>query len=407
MTGKILLSLMLISTITLGMGSKAEVPKIDIEGTKTVVDANNQFCFELYQNLKDKEAGNIFFSPFSISMALAMVYEGARGETQLEMEKVFHFPMDEKTRHESFASVHQQINKKDARYKISTANALWIQKDYRLLPEYLQTIQRYYAGYATNVDFIGATEQARQQINSWVETKTNNKIKDLFPPGSLNPLSKLVITNAIYFKGNWVKQFDKNLTTEEDFRVNESKTNKVMMMSRNDPEAIFNYAETENLQILEMPYEGEDLAMIVLLPKDDDLKSLEDSLILGKVKEWQGLVAMRRVDVYIPRFTFKTKYFLSSNLSEMGMRLAFSEQADFSGIDGTKNLSIQIVVHQAFVDVNEEGTEAAAATGVAVGITSVGPRIPVFRADHPFIFMIQEKNTGNILFFGRVAEPEE
>jgi len=380
------------------------------ESIISVVNASNQFALDFYFNIKDDEKGNIFYSPYSISTALAMTYEGARGKTADEIQSVFHFPKDDATRRSSVAAIYNGLNKKDAKYRLHTANALWVQKGYQLLNGYTDTIEKYYLGKATNVDFAGATEHARQTINNWVEDKTDNKIKDLFPQGSLNSLTRLVLTNAIYFKGIWVKEFAKSETGEEDFRVSKDQTVKVPMMRRADNEAKFNYAETEELQILEMLYEGGDLSMLVLLPRSDDLRPLEDSLTLKKLNEWENELKEQRLDVYMPRFTFERKYFLNENLKEMGMPLAFtppgmSPGADFSGIAGDKELFIQLVVHQAFVDVNEEGTEAAAATGVSVGIVSVGPQIPIFRADHPFIFIIQEKETGNILFLGRVINP--
>jgi len=380
------------------------------ESIISVVNASNQFALDFYFNIKDDEKGNIFYSPYSISTALAMTYEGARGKTADEIQSVFHFPKDDATRRSSVAAIYNGLNKKDAKYRLHTANALWVQKGYQLLNGYTDTIEKYYLGKATNVDFAGATEHARQTINNWVEDKTDNKIKDLFPQGSLNSLTRLVLTNAIYFKGIWVKEFAKSETGEEDFRVSKDQTVKVPMMRRADNEAKFNYAETEELQILEMLYEGGDLSMLVLLPRSDDLRPLEDSLTLKKLNEWENELKEQRLDVYMPRFTFERKYFLNENLKEMGMPLAFtppvmSPGADFSGISGDRDLFIQLVVHQAFVDVNEEGTEAAGATGVSVGIVSIGPRIPIFRADHPFIFIIQEKDTGNILFLGRVINP--
>ena len=392
-----------------GCVKQPATPKVDDtgatpEGIKNVVDANNQFSLELYSNIKDKEEGNIFFSPYSISTALAMTYEGARGQTADEIQSVFHFPEDSNVRRPNFAAVYNQLNKGDAKYKLNTANALWVQQDFQLLDDYTNTVETHYGGKATNVDFVGTTEQARQTINNWVEDETNNKIKNLFPQGSLTPLSRLVLTNTIYFKGTWVEQFDKSDTRDEDFRVSSDQTVKVPMMRRTDKDAKFNYTETEDLQILEMLYEGEDLSMLVLLPKNDDIKLLEESLTLEKLSDWKNQLRKQRVNVFMPKFTFDTKYFLNENLKEMGMPLAFLESADFSGIDGTKSLFIQIVVHQAFVDVNEEGTEAAAATGVGIGITSV-PQIKIFRADHPFIFIIQERGTGNILFLGRVVNP--
>ncbi len=376
------------------------------ESIADVVKASNQFALEFYSNLKEKETGNIFFSPYSISTAVSMVYEGARAETASEIRKVFHLPENDADRRSSVAAIYNQLNKKDAKYKLSTANALWVQQDYKLLPEYLATVEKYYGGKATNVDFVGATEKTREKINAWVESQTNDKIKDLFPKGSLTPTTRLVLTNAVYFKGIWVKQFEKKQTKDEDFKISESETVKVPMMSRTDEKAIFGYAEDKDLQILEMPYEGDDLSMLVFLPADGKLSDLEKTLTPENLGKWRKDMSEQRVRVYIPKFTFDTKYTLNDNLAKLGMPSAFmAGKADMSGINGGKDLFIQTVIHQAFVDVNEEGTEAAAATGVSVGITSVGPKPLVFRADHPFIFLIQEKQTGNILFIGRVANP--
>jgi serpin B len=387
------------------MGGKIDLPEPPEGDVKKVVDGNNRFCLNLYKNLSEREKGNIFYSPFSITMAMAMVFEGAKGWVAGEIHDVFGFPLENRIRQETFRYLYQELNKRNAKYDLNIANALWIQKYYTILPEYLKVIQKYYDGYARNVDFISQTEQTRRMINQWVEEKTRRKIIDLIPPGSLDRNSRLVITNAIYFKGRWVRQFDKSLTTEEDFWVTESKSIKVQMMKLVDPKARFKYAETDELQILELPYEGDNLSMIIFLPRKNDLRVIENKFSLEQLEEWRELLKEIRVEVYIPRFTFRTRYDLTANLCQLGMPNAFAPHCDFSGIDGTKNLYIKAVVHQAYVDVNEEGTEAAGATGVVVGITSVGPAVPIFRADHPFIFLIQDKN-GNILFFGRVVEPQ-
>ncbi|MDY6866241.1 MAG: serpin family protein [Halobacteriota archaeon] len=377
------------------------------EKEMAVVNSSNQFALDLYSNLREED-GNVFFSPYSISTALAMTYEGARGETAEEIQSVFYFPVDDETRRRSFEAIHNNFNKEDADYKLETANALWIQEDYRILDEYIDTIEKYYGGRATNLDFINSTEDSRQTINSWVEEKTNNKIKDLFPQGSLDRYTRLVLTNAIYFKGDWVKQFDESDTRDEDFRVSSNQTVKVPMMRRTGKEERFNYTETEELQLLEMLYEGEELSMLILLPKNDDIESIEESLTFENLGDWKSELRTQQVNVFIPKFTFTTRYSLNENLKEMGMPSAFTEkEADFSGIDGTYKLLIQSVVHQAFVDVNEEGTEAAAATGVSFGITSLPPEPKTFRADHPFIFIIQERETGTILFLGRVTDPSQ
>ncbi|MBW2984535.1 serpin family protein [Candidatus Woesearchaeota archaeon] len=379
----------------------ADDSKATAEGVKTVVDANNQFALDLYSKLKG-EGGNVFFSPYSISTALAMTYEGARGQTAEEMKGVFYFP-DSDVMRPSFARIYNLINKEDKKYKLHTANALWAQQDYAFLPEYLGLVEQYYGGKTTNLDFVTKTEESRKIINDWVEDKTNNKIKDLIPPGAINAMTRLVLTNAIYFKGNWLKQFKKSDTYEADFRVSPDKTVKVEMMSMSGKESKFNYAETEELQILEMLYDGEELSMLLLLPREDDITALENSLTAEKLDEWKGMLREREIVVNIPKFTFETKYFMVPTLTEMGMPTAFSANADFSGMDGTRNLFISNVIHQAFVEVNEEGTEAAAATAVIVALTAMPTNM--FIADHPFIFIIQERETGDILFLGKVMDP--
>lgn len=377
----------------------------------TVVGANNQFAFDLYSEYRS-EKGNIFFSPYSISTALTMTYEGARGKTAEEMQEVLRIPKsDEKRRLES-AKIYDQMNKGNKEYKLSTANALWAQKDYQFLEEYINNVEEYYGGKTTNLDFIRETEKSRVTINDWVENQTNNKIKNLIPKGAVNSITRLVLTNAIYFKGAWVLQFNEKDTKDENFKTNSGKTVKVPMMKLTGDDAEFNYVKADKVQVLELPYDGEDLSMLLILPEEGDLKKLERSISVKKLSEWKGALKKQRVDIYIPKFKFETKYFMAETLKKMGMPMAFKwPGADFSGMDGTKDLYIDNVIHQAFVEVNEEGTEAAAATAVIMGWGSVGdvegPVIPIFRADHPFIFIIQQKETGNILFMGRVSDPNE
>lgn len=378
----------------------------------SVVNANNRFAFDLYSKYKSKD-GNIFYSPYSISSALAMAYEGARGKTAEEMQAVFHFPQDAAIRRESFLKIDQIINKKDKRYILNIANALWALKDYKFLDDYFESVEKYYGGKVTNLDFANETEKSRLTINSWVERQTNNKIKDLISQNVLQPITRLVLTNAIYFKGSWLKQFDKKDTKEEGFRISPANKIKAQMMRLSGQKTNFNYGETDSLQILELPYEGNDLSMLVLLPREDDLKAIEESLNSEKLSEWKNLLRSEEVNVYLPKFKFETKYFMARDFREMGMPAAFTPgidfggEADFSGMTGNKNLNIDEVVHQAFIDVNEEGTEAAAATAVfmAPGSISIPKPIKIFRADHPFIFLIQDRESGNILFVGRVNNP--
>ena len=218
--------------------------------------------------------------------------------------------------------------------------------------------------------------------------------------------TRLVLTNAIYFKAKWLIQFDADKTSDEYFRVNPDKSIKVPMMQPTSQKSTFNYTQNKDLQILEMPYAGEDLSMLILLPLDDDIEALENSFTLEKLTEWKKSLRKRRVNIYIPRFKFETKYFMKNTLRDLGMPTAFTNLADFSGMTGKKDLRIDKVIHQAFIEVNEEGTEAAAATGVTMTMRSKKPPTPIFKADHPFIFLIHQKDTGNILFMGRVNNPK-
>jgi len=383
------------------------------DAEKNVVDANNRFAFNLYSTLsKDPiyDKGNLFFSPFSISSALAITYEGAQGTTADEIQSVFFFPKDDAARRGGFQQLFRGINQGNSRYILKTANALWAEKTYPFLPDYMDTAQTYYSANATNLDFRNQPEDSRITINRWVEDQTNDRIRDLIPQGIITTLTRLVITNAVYFKGTWVKQYDKNDTREDTFAVAPGNTVPIQMMERTDEDAIFNYTETGRLQVLEMPYAkdgGKQLSMLVLLPKANDLAAVEDSLTVQQLSELRNRLRSQRVKVFFPRFTLETKYSLSPVLATMGMPTAFTFHADLSGMDGTQNLYVREVVHQAFVDVNEEGTEAAAATAVVIELKSmqIDEQVPVFRADHPFLFLIQDNDTGNILFLGRVMNP--
>jgi len=372
---------------------------------RDVIEANNRFAINLYSQYKSEE-GNIFFSPFSISTAMAMVYEGAEGKTAKEIKSVFGFPKYDNSRRNQYSNLLSEINKKDKEYALNTANALWAEQDFQFLDEYLTTVEEYYEGKTTNLDFKNEPDASRLIINNWVEDKTNDKIKDLLPEGVIDSLTRLVLTNAIYFKAKWLTQFDANKTSDEYFRVNPDKSIKVPMMQPTSQKSIFNYTQSKDLQILEIPYVGEDLAMLILLPLDDNIEALENSFTIEKLTEWKKSLRKRRVNIYIPKFKFETKYSLSETLSNLGMPTGFTDSADFSGMTGKKDLKIDKVIHQAFIEVNEEGTEAAAATGIIfTTLTSMPPPTPVFRADHPFIFIIQQNETGNILFMGRVSNP--
>jgi len=347
------------------------------KGVDAVVNANNKFAFELYEKLAESETGNIFLSPYSISTALAITYEGARGQTAAEMQNVLHFP-DSDIMRPNFARIYNELNSK-GNYELHTANALWAQENFHFLDEYFNITKRYYAGKVTNLDF-SEREKSVQIINSFIEEQTNNKIKNLIQPSNIDPvLTKLIITNAIYFKGRWVYEFDKSKTREMDFKTPEG-IKKVQMMFM-EPEESFNYTETDKMQILELPYKGNKISMLIILPKQgwffNETGYKEYNYTLNDIEFTQ---------------------------EKLGMPTAFTYDADFSGMTGKKDLYIDFVIHKAYIDVNEEGTEAAAATAVGMFATAMTPT-KVFKADHPFLFIIQEKKTGNILFLGRVVNP--
>jgi serpin B len=365
------------------------------------VEACNGFAFDLYDRYSAGN-GNILFSPYSISTALSMTYEGARGETADEMEAVFGFLEDSSMRHSSVARIYNTLNEEGREYALHTVNALWVQQGYPVQEDYVDTIVSYYGGDVNALDFVSEPDESRVTINEWVEERTNDRIKDLFPSGSIDGNVRLVLTNAIYFKGDWLYEFDEKATSEEKFHVSPTKSVTVDMMSLRDE--TFNYAETDELQILELPYTGEDVSMLILLPKEGHMGDVESQLSAERLGEWVELMEAAAVNVYLPRFTFETKYFMMEDLAEMGMPTAFTDAADLSGMNAEDRLFIDKVIHQAFIEVNEKGTEAAAATGVSVSLTGALQE-DVFRADRPFIFLIRDVETGVIMFIGRVTDP--
>jgi serine protease inhibitor len=373
------------------------------EGIQEVVEANNEFAFDLYSKIIKKENENVFYSPYSIFAALAMTYEGAEGRTAEEMKSVFHFPEDNILR-PNFASVYNNINEENKEYELKTGNALWVQRDFPFLEEYTNRVENYYGGKAAPVDFKNETERSRETINSFIQEQTKDKIKNLIPQGVFDPSTKLVLTNAIYFKGVWYWEFDADDTYEEIFKITSEDNVKVPMMHMKPEEAKFNYAETEDLQILELPYKGEEISMLLLLPAGN-LDEIESSLTLEKFNEYKSQMKEANLtSISIPKFEFDTKYFMKNTLISLGMPTAFSGSADFSGMTDKRDLFIDNVIHQAYVGVDEKGTEAAAATAVIMKETAIMPT-NIFKADRPFLFAIQEKDTGNILFLGRVVNP--
>ena len=304
--------------------------QVNSASVSDIVNGNNQFALDMFSKLGSQRE-NVFFSPWSVYSALAMASEGARGKTADEMQQMMHFPENDTQRRQSFALANDKLNENDSGYMLSTANALWVEKEYPLLDNFTTDIERYYHGTAKNVDFKEATEETRTMINSWVEERTNGKIKDLIFPGGISPQTQLVITNAVYFNGTWVRSFDKNSTRTGVFKTGDGNTIQTPFMNSLGSESRFNYTETGDMQILELPYQGKRISMIIILPKSDNISSLEKSLSAGSLAEWKKGLQEGRVDVCIPKFTFASKYFMAKNLEDMGMSTAFTQEADFSG----------------------------------------------------------------------------
>ena len=395
-----------VSDLLSGTTAKEDIPVLDDSGAtassvEATVEGYNGFAFDLYGRYGAGD-DNILFSPYSISTALSMTYEGARGETADEMEVVFGLLEDSSDRLPSVAGIYNTLNDEDREYALHTVNALWVQQGYPVVEDYVNAIVGYYGGDVNALDFISEPDESRVTINEWVEERTNDRIKDLFPGGSIDADVRLVLTNAIYFKGDWLTEFDEEATGEEEFHVSPTKTVTVDMMRLRGE--TFNYAETDTLQVLELPYTGEDVSMLILLPREGSMGEVEAQLSADNLGEWIGLMEATDVNVQLPRFTFETKYFMMEDLAEMGMPTAFTGAADFSGMTGSRDLFIDKVIHQAFIEVNEKGTEAAAATGVLMRLSAAALE-ETFNADHPFVFLIRDVDTGLIMFMGRVTDP--
>ena len=396
--------LLLIALLFFGFNRNQQVASKDMA---TLVEGNTKFALNLYSQLRT-QPDNLFFSPYSISTAIAMTAAGAKGKTATQIDRVFSFNLPPASRHPAFAQLTYQLT--DAQgYQLAIANRLWAQKDFPLLPPFVKTTQDFYGAPIESLNFANADE-ASGKINAWVAKQTQNQIKDLLSPDALNRCTRLVLTNAIYFKGNWVTQFDSAETKNEPFTLASGEKQQVNLMFQSDN---FGYAEFENLQVLEMPYQGNKLSLVILLPANPDgLPKLEGALTADNLQKWLSF-SQRKVQVFLPKFTFEQSFNLKDVLSKMGMADAFSYQpgvADFSGISNKENLFVSDVIHKAFVEVDEKGSKAAAATAV---IECTGERpcpspLPPqieFRADRPFLFLIRERQSGTILFMGRFANP--
>jgi serpin B len=384
-------------------------------GTAAVIDANTDFAIDLYQRLRT-QPGNLFFSPYSISSALAMTYAGARANTESEMAHVLHF--DGQTNvHPGFRVLTDRINdlQRVNRIKLLTANSLWCQQDYSFNHAFMDIAKTDYHAEVQPVDFEKAPGAAANDINSWIDRKTEGKIQGMVEPDSFDPLTRLVLCNAIYFKGKWETQFSPGDTQPGTFYIGSNKTVTVPMMSLNENFKVARN-EADRVDLLDMPYVGGELSMIIIMPGGpewaewvDPLQSfskLEEKLTADNLRSWLKELDRapgEKLEISIPRFTTTQSFNLSQQLKALGMPSAFNPgQADFSGMDGTTNLYVSDVLHKAYVAVDESGTEAAAATVVSM-VAAAEPE--AFVANRPFIFLIRDNGSGAILFLGRMVDP--
>lgn len=360
------------------------------------------FTKNIFNALPGKK-DNFFLSPFSIRTALNMTYEGASGQTAREMRDVLQLVNDSGIRRQQQRFISNKINQTNERYQLHTVNAIWVDNTARLMPEFESTITQTYQGSAKQVDFINNAEACRAVINAWVEEKTNDRIKDLIPQNALTPITRMVLTNAIYFKGTWQKAFDKDFTQEAPFYDQNRVAGKVLMMNKFDEESIFPYFEDQFAQYIELPYTGGTLSMQLILPAQMREEPMSDQGLLEHYLKIEKKLQQTRVDVALPKFTIENKFELAPVLIKLGMNSAFDDGAEFYHMCENESLKIASVIHQSFVEVNESGTEAAAATAVIMVATDskVAPAIPSFRADRPFLFLIRHKETGEILFIGK------
>jgi serpin B len=392
--------------------ARVTVPDVAPQDLADLVKGNNAFAFDLYQYLAAQSDGsNLFFSPYSISLALAMTYAGARGETEQQMADTLHFSLTQEQLHAAFNALDQALaargegamGKDGEGFRLNIVNALWGQTGFKFLEPFLDTLAENYGAGLRLLDFANAPEASRQTINDWVSEQTEERIEDLIPQGVIDPLTRLVLTNAIYFNGAWAESFEANETKDGPFYLPNGSEVTVPMM-RNS--ARYGYAQGDGYQAVELPYDGDELSMVILLPEGGTPEALENSLDGSAVGAILDDLRYQQVALTLPKFELESEFGLSGALAALGMPDAFSGNADFSGMDGVRDLFIQEVVHKAFVTVDEEGTEAAAATGVVMGLLSAAPAQPIkVTVDHPFLFLIRDVQTGTILFVGRVVNP--
>jgi len=374
--------------------------------------SNSDFAFDLFQTIRSDDQ-NLFFSPYSISLALAMTYAGARSETEQQMADTLNFTLTQDDLHPTFNALDQDLAGRSEMvgpeeadgFQLNITNALWGQEGYRFLPEFLDLLAANYGAGMNLLDFAADPEAARITINDWVSDQTAERIQDLLPPGSLDVLTRLVLTNAIYFNAAWLHPFEEHATADGSFTLLDGNEISTPMMQN---QTSYGYGQGEGYQAVQLPYVGNQLSMVVLMPEEGAFETFSRELDAERLAGLMQSIRYQEINLTFPKFTFESETQLRQALTQMGMTTAFAGgSADFSGMDGSHDLFIDDVYHKAFVAVDEAGTEAAAATAVVMNLTSaMEPEVAIsITIDHPFLFLIQDNPTGTILFVGQVVEP--
>ncbi|XP_076822175.1 leukocyte elastase inhibitor-like [Clavelina lepadiformis] len=365
---------------------------------------SNNFAFNIYQTLVNDNNENVFLSPQSVSMTMAMVLLGADDNTAVELKRGLGYEgMSTSTLHQNNHEILKKMSNMKSSVLLEIANKLFPEISYTMKEKFLESCQTFYASEIEGKDFKQEPDQARLEINQWVDDKTHGKIKDLLPAGSVNGLTRLVLANAVYFKGNWMKKFEENQTMETDFHVNESKSVKVNMMSQKEKFNI-SYDSELKVQVLELPYQGNEISMILLVPSERfGLSKVEEKLTSEKLDSLTSTFSKEEVIIALPRMKLEQQYDLIPTLKKMGIRDVFDESmSKLQSMSDVPNLFVSAVMHKAFIEVNEEGTTAAAATAAGVSFMSLPPQVI---CDHPFMFLIRHNPSRNVLFVGRLMSP--
>ncbi len=383
----------------------APVSEAELAELAELVAGNGAFAFDLYQRLRSRE-GNLFYSPYSLSLALAMTYAGARGETEAQMAQALHFTLPPARLHLAFQTLDRVLAGRgtgEEGFRLNVVNALWGQEGYPFLPAFLEALAQHYGAGLRLLDFA-APEAARVTINEWVSAQTEGRITDLIPPGALDALTRLVLTNAIYFNAAWATPFAEVLTAEGPFHRLDGSEVRVLMMRQTGDLAYF---QGQSFQAVELPYEGRELSMVILLPDAGEFEAFEAALDAERLADVLSRLGQQNVALAMPKFEFTTDFSVKEMLAALGMPLAFTGQADFGGMVEENDLFISDVLHKAFVAVDEAGTEAAAATAVIIAKTALPESQVALDINRPFIFVIRDIETGTLLFVGRVVDPQE